>query len=181
MKNTKNFFKIMSIVSAAMLLFAVNANAGSAGEARQLSVNSQKMAKISKPRAPTRAPTFERLAVPDRLELAGLSPQPEPPDLPSAVANPTGMAKATPLPDPPTTPVIVKNPATLGGINPQPEPPRQRYFMTRYLKLRGQDKHSLIGENGRTPEVIGENGKTPGETCEIEVKPPPPPQPHSSK
>jgi hypothetical protein len=152
MKNTKILLKAMGIVSAGMLLFAASANAGSTGAGTQLGVNSQKMAKVSKPSPAPRAPTFGRLAVPDPLKLSGLSPQPEPPDLPTAVVNPTHVAGTTPVPVPPTSQGIIKNPGSLQAFNPQPEPPARRYFMARYLQIqeRGDSKAGGLSSNPGT-------------------------------
>ena len=141
MRNTKNLLKVMGIVSAAVFLFAINTNAGGKVQTGRLKLNAHKKAQISQPRAPTVA----RHVIPDPLQISGLSPQPEPPDLPLAfanpsqvaglgpqpeppdlplaIANPVHVAGATPLPDPPTLPISAMNPTKIGGINPQPEPP----------------------------------------------------------
>ena len=131
MRNTRNFFKAMGFVLAAVLLFTINANAGDKGQKTQLILKTHKVTKFSQPRAPT----LVRHIVPNREQIAGLGPQPEPPDLPLAVANPSQVAGISPQPEPPTLPVTSMNPSKLGDINPQPEPPRQRYFMSRYVQL----------------------------------------------
>ena len=57
------------------------------------------------------------------LEVAGLGPQPEPPDCPEFFKNQSEIAGISPQPEPPTLPLVYDNPLNKRLINPQPEPP----------------------------------------------------------
>jgi hypothetical protein len=57
------------------------------------------------------------------LEVAGLGPQPEPPDSPASFNDSSDLAKVSPQPEPPTKMSKFQNPAHKVMFNPQPEPP----------------------------------------------------------